>query len=103
MIQIIHLIFFAAVLFVPSVWAQSEHTAKLVEGAKKEGRFLWYTALNVNDSDMLIKRFEQKYPFIKGEMLRLGSSQLLTKILTEAKTGAFKGDVIETAGVLATY
>ena len=100
MIQIIHLLFLTAILFVPSVWAQSEHTAKLVEGAKKEGRFLWYTALNVNDSDMLIKRFEQKYPFIKGEMLRLGSSQLLTKILTEAKTGAFKGDVIEIAGVL---
>jgi iron(III) transport system substrate-binding protein len=100
MIQLFRLVFFGAVLFASSVCAQSERTAKLVEGAKKEGRFLWYTALNVNDSDMLIKRFEQKYPFIKGEMLRLGSSQLLTKILTEAKTGAFKGDVIEIAGVL---
>jgi len=82
------------------VGAQSDLTAKLLEGAKKEGRFLWYTALNVNDSDMLIKRFEQKYPFIKGEMLRLGSTQLLTKILTEARPGAFKGDVIEIAGAL---
>ena len=79
---------------------QSESTQKLIEGAKKEGKLLWYTALNVTDADMLLRRFEQKFPFIKGELLRLGSPQLLTKILTENKAGAFRGDVIEIAGVL---
>jgi iron(III) transport system substrate-binding protein len=79
---------------------QSESTQKLIEGAKKEGKLLWYTALNVADADMLLRRFEQKFPFIKGELLRLGSPQLLTKILTESKAGAFRGDVIEIAGVL---
>ncbi len=81
-------------------WGQSEHTLKLIDGAKKEGTFLWYTALNVKDADMLVKRFEKKFPFVKGEMLRLGSTQLLTKILTETRTGAFRGDVIEIAGAL---
>lgn len=81
-------------------WGQSEHTKRLIEGAKKEGKLLWYTALNIKDASMLTKSFEEKYPFIKTETLRLGSFQLLTKIQTEAKARAFKGDVIEIAGVL---
>lgn len=48
---------------------------------------------------MLTKRFEEIYPFIKTETLRLGTFQLLTKIQTEVRARAFKGDVIEIAGV----
>jgi len=93
-------VFFAALTYCSSaVIAQSDHTVKLIEGAKKEGRLLWYTALNIQDSEMLTKRFEEKYPFIKTQTLRLGTFQLLTKIQTEARAGAFKGDVIEIAGV----
>src|SRR5262245_1230588 len=93
-------VLFAALTYCSSaVIAQSDHTAKLIEGAKKEGRLLWYTALNIQDSEMLTKRFEEKYPFIKTQTLRLGTFQLLTKIQTEARAGAFKGDVIEIAGV----
>jgi iron(III) transport system substrate-binding protein len=79
--------------------SQTDHTARLIEGAKKEGKLLWYTALNVKDADMLMRQFEQKYPFIKTESLRLGTFKLLTKIQTEARAGAFRGDVIEIAGV----
>jgi spermidine/putrescine-binding protein len=82
------------------VWGQSEDTKLLIEGAKKEGKLLWYTALNINDGDMLTKRFEQKYPFVKTETLRLGSANLLTKIQTEAKAGTFKADVIEIEGIM---
>jgi len=51
-----------------------------LDGAKKEGALLWYTALNLNDSEMLTKRFEQLYPFIKTETLRLSFFALLSKI-----------------------
>jgi len=54
-----------------AVFSQSDHTARLIEGAKKEGRLLWYTALNIKDADMLTKSFEEKYPFIKTQTLRL--------------------------------
>lgn len=57
--------------------------AGLIEGAKKEGRVVWYGALNINDSNSLLSRFEQKYPFIKTELLRAGAEQLLNRILTE--------------------
>jgi iron(III) transport system substrate-binding protein len=49
---------------------------------------------------MLTQHFEQKYPFIKTETLRLGTDQLLTKIQTEARAGAFRADVIEIPGIL---
>jgi iron(III) transport system substrate-binding protein len=81
-------------------WAQPDHTAKLIEGAKKENRLLWYTALTLADAGMLTQHFEQKYPFIKTETLRLGTDQLLTKIQTEARAGAFRADVIEIPGIL---
>jgi iron(III) transport system substrate-binding protein len=90
---------FALAFYAPAVFSQSEHTAQLIAGAKKEGKLLWYTALNINDAEMLTKRFEEKYPFIKTQTLRLGTFQLLTKIQTEARAGAFRGDVIEIAGV----
>jgi iron(III) transport system substrate-binding protein len=86
-------------LQIASVWAQSDHTARLVEGAKKEGKVLWYTALTIQDAEMLTRRFEQQYPFIKTETLRLGTESLLAKILTEARAGTFEADVIEIPGI----
>jgi len=98
-----NLVLAAAILFffvqASLALAQPDHTKRLIEGAKKEGRLLWYTALNINDATMLLKRFEQKYPFIKTEMLRLGGKELLTKILIEAQTGVFRADAIESVGV----
>src|SRR6185436_2194805 len=89
-----------ALLFAASsVQAQSD-TAKLIEGAKKEGKLVWYTALTLDDAGMLTQYFEKKYPFIKTETLRLGTDQLLTKIQTEARAGAFRADVIEIPGIL---
>jgi iron(III) transport system substrate-binding protein len=98
---LISLIFFVLPLtaYSSAIFAQSDHTARLIEGAKKEKSLLWYTALNVQDANMLTKKFEEKYPFIKTQTLRLGTFQLLTKIQTEVRARAFKGDVIEIAGV----
>jgi len=83
-----------------SSWAQTDHSSRLIEGAKKEGKLLWYTALTLADASMLTQHFEQKYPFIKIETLRLGTDQLLVKIQTEARAGAFRADVIEIPGIL---
>ena len=46
-----------------------------------------------------MKRFEQRYPFVKTETLRLVTDSLLTKILTEARASAFNADVIEIPGI----
>ncbi|HMF49953.1 MAG TPA: hypothetical protein VK603_14975, partial [Candidatus Saccharimonadales bacterium] len=69
------IIFFALVLVVlsnmPAAWGQADHTKPLIEGAKKEGKLVWYTALSIQDAELLTRRFEQAYPFIKTETLRL--------------------------------
>jgi iron(III) transport system substrate-binding protein len=62
------------------VFAQAVGQASVIEGAKKEGKVVWYATLNISDSNSLLHRFEQKYPFIKTELLRAGSEQLLNRI-----------------------
>ena len=44
---------------IPLAWGQTDHTKALIEGAKKEGKVVWYTALSIQDAELLIKRFEQ--------------------------------------------
>jgi iron(III) transport system substrate-binding protein len=100
-VHIVLIIFVAAAMSETfAIGAQTDPASRVLEDAKKEGALVWYTALNLNDSEMLTKRFEQQYPFIKTETLRLSSFSLLSKIQTEARAGAFKADVIEIAGVL---
>jgi len=90
---------FLLLLHNATIWGQSDHTKRLIEGAKKEGKLVWYTALSIQDAEVLTKRFEQLYPFVKTETLRLVTDALLTKILTEARAGVFNADVIEIPGI----
>ncbi len=69
-------------------------SAGLIEGAKREGNVVFYAPLNINDSRMLLKRFEEKYPFIKTELLRMSAEPLLNRILTEDRAGRNAVDVI---------
>ncbi len=80
-----------AIFFAASAWGQP---AGLIEAAKKEGKVVWYTSLNINDSNALLARFEQKYPGIKSELLRAGSEQLLNRVLTEDTAGRSAMDVV---------
>lgn len=73
----------------------------LIEGAKKEGKVVWYTTLTVRESDRMLKRFHQMYPFIKTEMFRSGDLKLLTKIMAEARAKKSLFDVVATTGISA--
>src|SRR5574340_293331 len=66
-----------------------------LEGAKKEGALMYYTAMGISDSTALLKRFQEKYPFIKAEMFRAGGEGLLTRLLVEARAGRYIPDVIQ--------
>ncbi len=82
------------IFFGNAAYPQPTGQAGLIEGAKKEGRVVWYATLNINDSNALLSRFEQKYPFIKTELLRAGSEQLLNRILTEDSAGRSALDLV---------
>ena len=91
---------FAVWLFgLPWAFGQSEHTAKLVEGAKKEGKLVWYTAVNVADSTRLLDTFEKKYPFVKVELFRAGGETTINRIMTETQAGKWQFDVVATTGL----
>ena len=77
-----------------SVWSQTDDRAKLVEGAKKEGKLIWYTSTNVTESKPLLDDFEKQYPFIKGEIFRASGEKTLNRIITEARAGRSEFDIV---------
>jgi hypothetical protein len=95
--------FFPALLFLSSLlgnaWSQSPKPTTLTdlarytgpdrerflyEGAKKEGKFLWYTSLIANKE--IVKIFESKYQGIVVETYRASGTQLATRVLAEAQS-----------------
>ena len=91
----------------------SPSTAKLIEGAKKEGQAVWYTTTTLDQSQQVVQAFEKKYPFVKVTLFRTGGGPLLNKILTESRGGLNAWDVVVGRGemvlplidkkLLATY
>ena len=56
---------------------------QLMEGAKKEGKLVLYTAMQPEDSDRLLRLYRSRYPFIDATYFRAGSAPLLNRILSE--------------------
>jgi iron(III) transport system substrate-binding protein len=79
--------------------SEAERTAKLVEGAKKEGKLLWYTAGALEDSEKLLMRFKEKYPFIDTEMYRTGAEGMIARITTEARAKTYLWDLVQIGGI----
>jgi iron(III) transport system substrate-binding protein len=74
------------------------HSQEIIEGAKKEGRFLLYTSLTLQEIDEVAAPFAKKYPFLKLESFRGNALQLLQKITTEARAGRPQVDVAQFNG-----
>ncbi|MGB7949765.1 MAG: extracellular solute-binding protein [Candidatus Binatia bacterium] len=95
----------------PSSWAQAakplsmaelaayskpDREKVLYEGAKKEGKLMWYTSLTGGPNQEAPKVFESKYPGVKLEVYRGNSDALISRILQEAQAKRFLVDTIET-------
>ena len=68
----------------------------LYEGAKKEGKLMWYTSLTGGPNTEAPKIFEAKYPGVKMEVYRGDSDALISRILQEAQAKRYLVDTIET-------
>ena len=66
----------------------------LKAGAKKEGKLVWYTSLTAHRD--IANVFEAKYPGIKVETYRAGSTDLTRRLLGEAQSRRSIADLIET-------
>src|SRR5262249_38135720 len=77
-------------------YAGSDRERLLVEGAKREGKVVWYTTLAAEQNQQIANAFETKYQGVKVETFRTGSSALAQRVLTEAKARRHLVDAIET-------
>jgi iron(III) transport system substrate-binding protein len=68
----------------------------LFEGAKKEGKLLWYTSLTGGPNLEAPKAFEAKYPGIKVDVYRGDSDAIIARVLQEAEAKRYLVDAIET-------
>jgi iron(III) transport system substrate-binding protein len=92
------LVLVAAISIAVSGYAQETQTQKIIDAARKEGEVVWYTTMSSDQSNAFMARFQQKYPFLKPSVTRLGGSALLNRILTEAKAGKNFFDVAHGTG-----
>src|SRR5437016_1011159 len=76
----------------------NERQAILEREAKKEGRVVFYTTLHIGDLGNIKAQFEQKYPYLKLEPFRLGSTRLVAKIKSEALSGRTDADIFSFPG-----
>lgn len=67
----------------------------VLAAAKKEGTVTWYTSIEAPTIRGIVQRFEQAYPGITVQPLRLGSSQLPPRIITEERGGKYNADVAD--------
>jgi len=74
----------------------AERQKRLEDGAKKEGRVLWYTTLIVNQALKPLKEaFEKKYPFIQLDFHRADSEQLAQRMLAEYQAKRYDVDILD--------
>lgn len=73
----------------------SDRDNVLVEGAKKEGKVVFYTGLIVDQVVRPLKAaFEKEYPFLQLEFFRGNSSRVAQKVLAEYQAKRYEVDVV---------
>ena len=68
----------------------------ILEGAKKEGQVTFYTS-NTWIAGPVSKEFEKKYPFVKANVWRSDSKELMKRLTEEVTAARFLADVVETS------
>ncbi|MEA2874540.1 MAG: iron(III) transport system substrate-binding protein, partial [Hyphomicrobiales bacterium] len=66
----------------------------LLEAARREGKFLLYTATFTEVEQEVINEFRKKFPFIRVEMIRAPGGQLIQRVKTEASAGKLAADLV---------
>src|SRR3972149_8337776 len=69
--------------------------AQWIEGAKKEGKVIWWSTTQTNEAKPVLAAFSKRYPFIKVEHVRMGGVDQETKMLAEFKAGRVPNDIAQ--------
>jgi iron(III) transport system substrate-binding protein len=79
-----------------AAYTGSDREKILLEGAKREGKVVWYTTLATDQNKQIAAAFEKKYPGVSVDTFRTGSSALAQRLLTESKARRHIADAVET-------
>src|SRR6185437_5444574 len=67
----------------------------VLDGAKKEGALVLYTASFPEVMQDAINTFNKRFPFVRVNMVRASGGQLITRVQSEAATGKLEADVLD--------
>lgn len=76
---------------------EAERQKKLIEGARKEGKVVWYTVDAPKTNQLLSTAFRKQYPFIDVQFIRAKSRAIADRILTETRANRYMFDLATTS------
>ena len=76
--------------------SEAAREKRLIEGAKKEGKVVWYTVDSPKSTQLLADAFSKKYPFVEVQFIRAKSRALTDRIVTETRANRYLFDVATT-------
>src|SRR4051794_36518428 len=68
-------------------------TPALIEAARKEGKVVWYTSIDLSVAEKIAKSFEAKYPGIAARVERSGAERVFQRIGQEHSSKIHAVDV----------
>ena len=75
--------------------------ARLVEGAKREGKVVLYGTTGIDDMKVVFDAFKQRYRFLEVSHFRSGAVKVYNRVVTEARAGRYEADVVEATSLTA--
>ncbi|HVY57941.1 MAG TPA: extracellular solute-binding protein [Xanthobacteraceae bacterium] len=92
----------------------AEITPQMIEAARKEGKVIWYTSVDLPLAEKVAKSFEEKYQGISVRVERTGAERVFQRIGQEYGSGIHAVDVVNSSdaahfiiwkrdGILAPY
>jgi len=72
-------------------------TPELIAAAKKEGKVVWYTSIDLKVAEEIAKTFEVKYPGVSVQVERTGAERLLQRIGQEYASNIHAVDVVNSS------
>jgi iron(III) transport system substrate-binding protein len=86
-------------LSAPAARAEFSADKELVAKARQEGSIVLYTANQLESEQLITKRFNDRFPDMKVEVVRAPCSRLIARVEAEAASGNLRADVIEFSDV----
>jgi iron(III) transport system substrate-binding protein len=72
-------------------------TPALIEAARKEGKVIWYTSVDLPLAEKIAKSFEAKYSGIAMRVERTGAERVFTRIAQEYSSRIYAVDVVNSS------